>query len=230
MSFLRKLPADSAAPGDDCGNRAGEAPSQREPAVSRLGETLRNATRSSHHGIDHHPLLTPLVRPELSLEHYGRVLRSFLWLYTPLQDDFALRIEQAGGGFELADRIGWLNTDLASLGLARDLPADAWQPPVISSTAELVGALYVIEGSTLGGQVISRQISASIGLTASRGARFFNGWGEQTEARWQAFWRFADAVCPAAGHAAAADAAVSFFAALRLGLDRMQEWQDRPCS
>jgi heme oxygenase len=225
MNFLRKVPTDDIAPVG-----TSQTTPSRAPIATKLGETLRTATRSSHHGIDHHPLLTPLVRPELSLEHYGRVLRSFLWLYTPLQADFARSIELAGGGFELADRIGWLNTDLASLGLAKDLPADAWQPPVISSTAELVGALYVIEGSTLGGQVISRQISASIGLTASRGARFFNGWGEQTEARWQAFWRFADAVCPAAGHAAAADAAVSFFAALRLGLDRMQEWQDRPCS
>ena len=78
--------------------------------------------------------------------------------------------------------------------------------------------------------MIARQISTSLGLTANHGARFFNGWGEETTERWQAFWRYADTICPAAGHAAAADAAVTFFAALRLGLDRMQVWQDRPCN
>jgi heme oxygenase len=223
MSFLRKPPNEDAAPG-------GATAPARAPIATKLAETLRAATRSSHHGIDHHPLLTPLVRPELNLKHYGRVLRSFLWIYTPLQEDFARSIDRAGGGFELADRVTWLKADIDCLGLDRKLPADAWQAPAIFSNEELVGALYVVEGSTLGGQVISRQISASLGLTATHGARFFNGWGDQTEARWKAFWHFADGICPPTGHAAAAAAAVSFFAALRIGLDRMQEWQDQACS
>ncbi len=225
MNFLRTPPADDVASGREAApaNAGG-------PIAAKLGETLRAATRSSHHGIDHHPLLTPLVRPDLNLEHYGRVLRSFLWLYTPLQEDFARSIERAGGGFELADRVTWLKADIGRLGLARDLPADSWQAPAICSNEELVGALYVVEGSTLGGQVISRQISVSLGLTATHGARFFNGWGDQTEMRWQAFWRFAEGLCPPAGHAEAAAAAVRFFAALSRGLDRMQEWQDKACS
>jgi heme oxygenase len=225
MTFLRKPPTDDVEPG-----QAGGATSPREPFATTLGSVLRTATRSAHHSIDHHPLLAPLVRPDLSLQHYGCVLRSFLWLYTPLQDALARSIEQAGGGFELADRVGWLQADIAHLGLSRDLPPAPWQPPAMDSAGKLVGALYVIEGSTLGGQVISRQISASLGLTAPHGARFFNGWGEQTEARWNTFWRYADEICTAADHATAAVAAVAFFDALRRGLDRAREWQGRPCN
>jgi len=225
MNFLRKLPADDVEPGQT----GGSAPPGKPDATS-LGLVLRTATRSAHHVIDHHPLLAPLVRPDLSLEHYGRVLRTFLWVYTPLQDALTRRIEQIGHGFELADRVGWLQEDFASLGLGGELPPDPWQVPAMDSTEKLVGALYVVEGSTLGGQVIARQISASLGLTAQHGARFFNGWGEQTETRWSSFWRYADEICRAADHPAAAVAAVTFFDALRRGLDRAQEWEGRPCN
>ena len=225
MNFLRKPPANDVEPGQTGGSAR---PSEQD--ASGLGKFLRTATRSAHHAIDHHPLLAPLVRPELSLEHYGRVLRSFLWLYTPLQDAFALSIAQAGGGFELADRVSWLQADLTRLGLNRDLPPEPWLVPAMDSTEKLVGALYVVEGSTLGGQVIARQLSASLGFTAQHGARFFNGWGEQTEARWLAFWRYADGICAPTGHEAAAAAAVAFFEALRRGLDFSQEWQGMPCN
>jgi heme oxygenase len=225
MSFLRKPPVNDLEPG----HTGSLAPARELPATG-LGEVLRTATRSAHHAIDHHPLLAPLVRQELSLEHYGRVLRSFLWLYTPLQNALALSLEQAGGGFELADRVGWLQADLARLGLAGELPPDPWQPPSMDNAEKLVGALYVVEGSTLGGQVIARQISASLGLTAQHGARFFNGWGDQTDLHWSAFWRFAGTLCKPAGHEAAAVAAVAFFDALRRGLDQSQEWQGRPCN
>lgn len=224
MSFLRKPPVHDFA----AGQAASLAPAGVLPS-SVLGEILRNATRGAHHAIDHHALLAPLVRQDLSLEHYGRVLRGFLWLYTPLQEALVLGIERAGGGFELADRVGWLRADLDRLGLAGELPPDPWQPPPMDNAERLVGALYVVEGSTLGGQVIARRIAASLGLTAQHGARFFNGWGEQTNARWSAFWRFADTLCEPAGHGAAAVAAVAFFDALRRGLDRSQEWRGGSC-
>ncbi len=45
--------------------------------------------------------------------------------------------------------------------------------PVINSLGRLVGALYVLDGSTLGGQLISRQLNQHLGLTLNTGARFF---------------------------------------------------------
>jgi heme oxygenase len=48
--------------------------------------------------------------------------------------------------------------------------------PVINSLGRLVGALYVLEGSTLGGQLISRQLNQHLGLTLNTGARFLRLW------------------------------------------------------
>jgi heme oxygenase len=44
-----------------------------------------------------------------------------------------------------------------------------------------------MEGSTLGGKFIARQLRNQLGLTASSGAAFFSGYGEETGLRWKKF-------------------------------------------
>ena len=189
--------------------------------VERLQLALRRATRESHHVIDHHPLMAPLVRSDLTRLEYTTALLALDWLYAPLQDELAAAIGESGGGFELADRVAWLQADLVALGATALRPQPPWTPPRLSSRAELVGALYVIEGSTLGGQVIARRIEASLGLTATSGARFFNGWGAETETRWQRFWDFAGTKCAnETGMALATATATALFDALLRGLDQ----------
>jgi heme oxygenase len=58
----------------------------------------------------------------------------------------------------------------------------------------LIGTLYVIEGATLGGQVISRHLYRHLGFSANAGARFFNGYGDEaaTQQQWTLFCQFAD--------------------------------------
>lgn len=162
--------------------------------------------------------MAPLVRSELSRADYLRALRALHWIYVALQEELASGIKKIGGGFVLADRVGWLRTDLHALDAeASPAPVD-WLVPRLTNAAELIGALYVVEGSTLGGQVISRRIEASLGLDITTGLRFFCGWGSETEQRWHTFWRFADATCGSA-HDVAANSAVRLFDALKHGLD-----------
>lgn len=52
---------------------------------------------------------------------------------------------------------------------------------------QLWGAVYVIEGSTLGGQIISRELTQSLGLHRETGASFFSSYGEDTGRRWKEF-------------------------------------------
>jgi heme oxygenase len=47
--------------------------------------------------------------------------------------------------------------------------------------------LYVLEGSTLGGQLISRHINLVIGLAPGHGCDFFSGHGGATGEMWQRF-------------------------------------------
>lgn len=57
--------------------------------------------------------------------------------------------------------------------------------PVIRSHAAALGALYVMEGSTLGGKIISQMLEKQLGLT--RGLSFFKSYGDDTMQMWQRF-------------------------------------------
>jgi heme oxygenase len=50
-----------------------------------------------------------------------------------------------------------------------------------------MGTLYVLEGATLGGQIIQRQLHCSLGLDAGSGAAFFVGYGARTRQMWMQF-------------------------------------------
>ncbi len=59
--------------------------------------------------------------------------------------------------------------------------------PKLDTEASLLGAMYVMEGSTLGGQLIARHVTRVLGLSDGGGASFFQGHGDRTGPLWKDF-------------------------------------------
>jgi heme oxygenase len=76
-----------------------------------------------------------------------------------------------------------LSDDIRDLG--GDLPADALSQPAIGSRAELLGALYVLEGSALGARLLVKSAEA-LGYTARSGARHLHQQAGDGQA-WRSF-------------------------------------------
>ena len=205
----------------------------RAPAVTQadaLQAHLRQSTAGAHRALDHHPLLAPLLRPGLDRAHYGRVLQAFHAIHGPLQARLLDGLLRWGGAsdYRPSDRVTWLKQDLAFLGLDGQQAMAAlatWRLAPVSSSAELIGELYVVEGSTLGGQVIARLLGDSLGITPETGGRFFHGHGECTGARWQAFWSMARRLVPESEYAACSQSAQRLFGALHTALTLMAQGQ-----
>ena len=95
-------------------------------------------------------------------------------------------------------KLSWLKEDL--LYFIEDpysetnLPAKPIEFPEILNTGQLIGLLYTIEGSTLGGQMISKNLSQIHNLTATQGARYFNGYGNNTVIFWDEFCKFVESI------------------------------------
>ena len=93
-----------------------------------------------------------------------------------------------GAFFDARRRVTALTRDLDYLGFSSEhidaLPRAC--PIVLGGPAAAMGALYVLEGSTLGGRVIGRHISATHGLTGD-GLAYYSGHGARTGAMWLAF-------------------------------------------
>lgn len=179
------------------------------PRFPAIAEHLREATRLAHRALDHHPLLAPLVRAPLGLADYGRALAA---LRAPQSAIEALLHEFAPAG-DFPSRMADLDRDLGLLGRA----AFPLQMPLprFDSVAERLGAMYVVEGSNLGGAVIARMLEQSL-PTGTPKCFFAHAGGPE---RWARFWQFAGGQCRDEQFATIAEAACRAFAFYKAHLD-----------
>lgn len=141
-----------------------------------------------------------IMRHFQSKEEYRELLKRFYGLYQPLERKLADSAdwETEGLDFGRREKTPWLEQDLRVLGLADDdiagLPR-CENLPLLSGLASAAGCLYVLEGATLGGQVISRFLSQQLGVSPVTGGQFFSGYGVETGSRWKAFGIWAESAC-----------------------------------
>jgi heme oxygenase len=87
-------------------------------------------------------------------------------------------------------RSAWLQDDLAALSVDGHTPATMPRCTALApfdTPSRRLGALYVVEGSTLGGRHLARRLDPLLGRDGSAGRRFFLGRGADTDAAWSAF-------------------------------------------
>lgn len=148
---------------------------------------LKYETRPEHAAIEAALDLTPST---LTHAAYRRTLERFYGFYRPLEVKLQATLGLTGHRFDLTARLKTpcLAADLRALGIESpdQLPVCA-SLPVLKNAADFFGCLYVLEGSTLGGQLISRHVRLAIGVTPETGGRFFHGYGDRTGQMWQHF-------------------------------------------
>ena len=141
---------------------------------------LRTATHSCHVRINQHPMLVGLTDHEFPLSTYLTILLAYFHLFE--------RIETQITQFEK-------NNSLPFKYSARsNRPTRPIDIPLIENIGQFIGMLYPIEGSALGGQVISQHLQKNHDLTQNYGAKFFNGYAENTAIKWNEFCRFTDVI------------------------------------
>lgn len=186
---------------------------------SELHHRLRQATRGPHHDLDHHPILAALIRPDLGLSEYGKALSALHGVYSVAELWILDYLSQHSVPFDYALRrkLPALESDLAELG--RNPISAQMEFAAEQRLGALVGVLYTIEGSTLGGQFIARSLSKIEGVAWP--TAFFSGYGNLSHQRWQAYLSFADACCPKAEYDLAAATAAFLFQSIKNHLDRV---------
>jgi heme oxygenase (biliverdin-IX-beta and delta-forming) len=150
---------------------------------------LREATSARHAALE---FQLPLLDPQLSHQHYLHYVTRFLGYYAPLETRLLALPWWRDIGFDYTERYKTprLIQDMLALGVTADTLATfprCADLPRFDTTAQALGCLYVIEGATLGGQLVTRHLQDTLGLTPKSGTAFFNGYGEHTGARWKSF-------------------------------------------
>ena len=171
------------------------------PRFSPVRQFLRDATHQDHVRLNRHPLLVGITKADYSLATYHRVLKTYFRFYEQIEYAFTQYLsvfpvytdaDHKPFDYQPRLKLPWLRQDLHHARIEpASIPA-ANASVDITSTAELVGILYTIEGSSLGGEVISQHISRNLGLTPDAGGRFFYGYGKQILPMWREFESFMD--------------------------------------
>ncbi len=113
---------------------------------------------------------------------YGYVVAWEKWLAKHVGADDAIR--------QGREKTPWLEADLNHFGYSaadRQALPQCSDLPTADSRDHLLGASYVLEGATLGGQFIARHLETTLGLTGGNGYRFFRSYGGEVGARWNDF-------------------------------------------
>jgi heme oxygenase len=162
---------------------------QNLSAESDVMFVLKSGTAEKHQAVEN---LMPFFREQFPLQDYTRTLAALLGFFEPVEQALRGAADWSDVGIDIQDRsrAHLLLNDLIALGLSASqiasLPRTA-SLPHIDNLERALGCLYVLEGSTLGGQMIGRELARRFGIDASSGASFFLSHGSRVGEMWKEF-------------------------------------------
>ncbi|MGE5506327.1 MAG: ATP-binding protein [Actinomycetota bacterium] len=166
------------------------APEQASTGSVNLAGLLRDATRSLHDGIKTTPLMAPLNEGRVSVPEYRRALAALYGFYRPAEDLVFTRHADVATTLGVVPKTPALFRDLENLGMGKDeierLPLCEEVPGVADADAAL-GFFYVLEGATLGGQIVLRRVAHCLGPLQETATSFHNFHGDHAGPHWRAF-------------------------------------------
>jgi heme oxygenase (biliverdin-IX-beta and delta-forming) len=147
-------------------------------------EQLRRETLPDHNAVEKS---VPLMDEELDVDTYISYLLKLHGIIATWEEWAAPNAPAWIHPLLVARRRGQLLTlDLKWFGA--DACGEARPAlPEMKDAAGLLGAMYVMEGSTLGGQLIARRVELVLKLTPGQGNAYFRGHNERTGKLWKEF-------------------------------------------
>lgn len=185
--------------------------------ASDLRAVLRQATAPSHERMHRHRGLAAAAAGSIAVSDYRLLLARLFGFHRAFETVMEASAREISIGFDLAERArsAAIESDLRVLGLNSENIAELPRCDQIfipRSEGAFMGALYVVEGSTLGGIQISRALAPVFGDGSDEGRRFFMGYGAGHGAMWRSLLdRLEESAGNPAQEAAAIDGAITTF-------------------
>ncbi|CAN5671419.1 N/A [soil metagenome] len=150
-------------------------------------ELLRQATAADHSAVEDS---VPLMSSDLTLEVYVATLQRIYGIATAWETASEQKAPLPMQAMLFArKRASRITNDLLFLGSE---PYSQLEPliPDFQSEAEFLGAMYVMEGSRLGGSYIARHVASVLLLREGFGDTYFRGDPQSTSAMWKEFLEY----------------------------------------
>jgi len=153
-------------------------------------EKLRAATTDSHTGLEALPVSVSIMNPAVTNKEYALYLGLMHDVVKDAEENIFPVVYKNVDGLDVHPKAQFIEADLKTLGVVK---TESLKPLTQNLNAAAItpafafGVMYVIEGSSLGGRVILKNINGALGHDAENGAAYFSGYGAQTGSHWKAF-------------------------------------------
>jgi heme oxygenase (biliverdin-IX-beta and delta-forming) len=150
---------------------------------------LRAATRPLHQRLE---TVVDLPSRLASVAAFQDLLESFYGLYQPLELRLAAHHEliRSGLAAKRLEKHLLLEADLRALGASTDaiesIPRCS-RLPDLGDIHSAAGCLYVLEGATLGGQLVRREVDRRLTISTGCECLFFGSYGPRVHEMWSGF-------------------------------------------
>jgi heme oxygenase len=118
------------------------------------------------------------------LSRYREHIARLECFHSAVETEWRPLLESALTDFQARRKAPLLANDLEAAGGAQIAGAAV---PTVADTSSALGAFYVLEGATLGGQHLLPLVEAKLGFSAEFGASYFASYGPDVQAMWKLF-------------------------------------------
>lgn len=155
--------------------------------VDTFLDRLRKSTAVPHTQLEELPVSKSIMKPDVSPAEYITYLSLMHDVVKDAETNVFPALSAIVTDMEERNKTILIENDLKGLGHSKSGYKTLFENVQDYSNAFKLGIFYVIEGSSLGGRVILKNISAVLGYDETNGASYFSGYGNQTGSHWKSF-------------------------------------------
>ncbi|MCO4818163.1 MAG: biliverdin-producing heme oxygenase [Bacteroidetes bacterium] len=152
-----------------------------------LHERIKSSTAEDHKNAERHSYGKEIMDRSLTKTQYAQLLTANYRYIAPWEKQWDLQLEIDTTALQLEQRTKTtlLENDLKALGIdPESINTSSLEAP--STLAQFLGRMYVIEGSTLGGAMIEKQLKLNPHLSGCS-FDFYGGYGQNLIPFWKSF-------------------------------------------
>jgi len=147
-------------------------------ASQSLSFVLKDKTALEHRKTEASPLMVDILGDGFTHGKYSLILERFISFYRPLELSLKSFISNSAIDYNYLAKLPLLENDLKFITKNESLNISDAAIPKIDTEEAVLGVLYVIEGSTMGGMMIQKILQKH--MDTNQGATFFNPYNELT--------------------------------------------------
>ena len=154
-----------------------------------LSQDLKLTTENIHR--DAEKIMVSWLKRIRTKEDHVAFLNWLYGFYRPMEDRIKTQLTRdIFPDMDRRSRADYLLRDMEEAGIPPPAPEHCSDLPSIDTFGKALGALYVLEGSTLGGRFIAAMLTRQLG--SDKSLSYFNSYGMETKGMWRSFKDFLD--------------------------------------